>query len=777
MAFEQDGRDLHELGYPIIPLTKGTKACHLKGWPDVRINPANIKNTLERWMGDKRYEGWGILTTVVPAIDLDILDVEIVDALFDYIQTLFPEDQKNILRRIGRAPKLLIPCRYRFDDDPFRKMSSRAFTDLEGHKHQVEILARGQYFAAYGIHPETGKEYEWPDRDLMEVLPEDLPELTVEIAEQIIEKFESMVPAGWTEIDGSGDTKHKTSNRVSREWFESRPADVSTERLREYLHLISPEDHTLWVKIGFALYHQYRGADEGFDLWCNWSARSIKYKEAEMEGRWRSMNVLPKNQEPVTARFIIKLGAEAGGAHADGPLLDALDRYVLVTSATATGLPGVADKRLPANVDPMTMKSFETRLANISVGVPKPNAKTKDELILKPLALVWLQHPDRDTVDGVVYAPGLGRYINRNEQTLLNQFHKPIAAASYDKAQLAPFFKLMNHLFPDETERDWFIKWMAFTYKHPEERPHVTPLHIAPDTGTGRGTLVVILQKLLGRWNVKRTNMADMMKGAYNEYLDRSTLVIVDEIGSGGHKYDAMAVLNEVLTESDTNVNRKFGAKGTVDIYCNFLFLSNERDAISLPINDRRMNVFVSDNGRLPVSFYEELRQWCGYTDRHTTTPGIEHLRTYLNAVDLRDFDRARPIENLARRALMHSNMPPLEADFIEWKSSARHPAVMTTPQIRSALSEFSGIDDFDIPSRQMAAIIRKYLLKVDTRVKVDGAKHTVWFTAPGEEVKTLTKRYVKHGVAALRQFVLDQKFNADGSKNELYMGAAETDD
>ena len=64
--------------------------------------------------------------------------------------------------RIGRAPKRLLVY--------------RAATPFAGRKrHPLELLARGQQFVAYAVHPDTGRPYEWPEDSLVELPLSRLP--------------------------------------------------------------------------------------------------------------------------------------------------------------------------------------------------------------------------------------------------------------------------------------------------------------------------------------------------------------------------------------------------------------------------------------------------------------------------------------------------------------------------------------------------------------------------------------------------------------------------
>src|SRR5262249_41193971 len=100
----------------------------------------------------------GILAKWTPAVDIDVMDGMIANSIADCAAELVDESGW-LLVRFGRHPKRAILFR---TDKPFDKIRTPDFTSLDGVTHHVEILCDGQQLAAFGRHPDTGNEYEWP---------------------------------------------------------------------------------------------------------------------------------------------------------------------------------------------------------------------------------------------------------------------------------------------------------------------------------------------------------------------------------------------------------------------------------------------------------------------------------------------------------------------------------------------------------------------------------------------------------------------------------------
>jgi Bifunctional DNA primase/polymerase, N-terminal len=138
----------------------------------------------------------GILTKWTPAIDIDVTDGGVANAIADRAAELIEEDAPMAVR-FGKHPKRAILFR---TDEPFDKIRTSDFASPDGATHHVEILCDGQQLAAFGRHPETGNEYEWPKGAPGSIRQSELPLLTKAMAKQLVDAAaDIMRRAGWEE--------------------------------------------------------------------------------------------------------------------------------------------------------------------------------------------------------------------------------------------------------------------------------------------------------------------------------------------------------------------------------------------------------------------------------------------------------------------------------------------------------------------------------------------------------------------------------------------------
>jgi hypothetical protein len=167
---------LADLGYSPIPLHG--KRPFQNGWQH-RRDP-----DLE-WIAGQVSEcsahNLGIVCGRLVAVDVDVLDPDLAYE----VDALAVARLGDAPLRIGRWPKRLRVYRI---SEPVGYMAA----GCEGAR--VEILGEGRQFAAYGIHPDTGQPYVWPDGDLTEQALEDLSLVTPDALRHFVAEVEAMLP-------------------------------------------------------------------------------------------------------------------------------------------------------------------------------------------------------------------------------------------------------------------------------------------------------------------------------------------------------------------------------------------------------------------------------------------------------------------------------------------------------------------------------------------------------------------------------------------------------
>lgn len=290
-ANEQDLTDLrlalHRNGYRPVPVLGphvATKAAGkrpvMKSWEAVCA--AADETEITRWTKAQRNcTNTGLLCRDVVGIDIDVLDRDHAHRL-----TCIATEMLGMTpaARIGRAPKILLTFR---TDDPYDKVQTPEFHMLDGTVARVEVLATGQQFVAFGIHPDTKAPYHWPECSPLDVPLHELPLVSRDQCAAFITAADAYLR------QHGGQTKADTRD-VEREGRKvaglRRREPPSSELVEEALSYIPNDDlsYDEWIRVGLALYAAL-GA-EGRVLWEEWSAQAAKNDPPYTAEKWDSFS-------------------------------------------------------------------------------------------------------------------------------------------------------------------------------------------------------------------------------------------------------------------------------------------------------------------------------------------------------------------------------------------------------------------------------------------------------------------------------------------------------
>lgn len=170
---------LYLSGYGPIPIAQGEKYPKgFNGWQEIKL-------PVSPWPNEY---GIGIRCGKIIGIDIDVLDSDMVQELLKCFRGL------NIITRIGQPPKLLVPV---IAPEVTKKLTSKKYKDHDGNINQIEILAHGNQFVAYHIHPDTNRPYEWSG-DFVNYAPPCVP---LALINSLFDRFYELADtAGWQNI-------------------------------------------------------------------------------------------------------------------------------------------------------------------------------------------------------------------------------------------------------------------------------------------------------------------------------------------------------------------------------------------------------------------------------------------------------------------------------------------------------------------------------------------------------------------------------------------------
>jgi hypothetical protein len=276
-------KNLAALGYEPVPIIRGEK------------RPAVDKWQAGGWEAhSQQYETnyTGLLTRFNPGVDIDVSDDELVQAIRAIVFDVAGCHEVPPPRRIGNAPRELLLFR---TEEEFPKVSTAAYalkTDkpdatgkIKGSK--VEILASGQQFVAYAIHPDTGKPYQWNGGgEPLDMERSKLVTLDEQQAKEIVARCEVLLSLHGQLVERRSITSDSGGTLADRIPNERQEADDPIMALSAVGAMPNPNlPFDDWLRILYAT----KGAlkEEGRSAFMRWSAKSIKHDQAFADREWQ----------------------------------------------------------------------------------------------------------------------------------------------------------------------------------------------------------------------------------------------------------------------------------------------------------------------------------------------------------------------------------------------------------------------------------------------------------------------------------------------------------
>ena len=283
-------------GYVPVPIRTGQKFPVEKNWQTIykSADEAAIRSWKTKLPGCR---STGILTGKIVGADIDVLDEPLACAIEALAYDVLGPSP---LKRIGLSPKRLLGYR---SIEPFSKIDGGEFY-IGVQKHKIEILAQGQQFVAYGIHPDTQLPYEWIGRTPCEV-PFDQLQIVTEA------QFRDFVSKAKALLLRAGATSNPSSNgaiamndcrpemgpslinqsEVDDPFAGLQPRlNLTVEQMQQILGQLDPDiGRNDWLRVGMGLHHETHGDDIGFAIWNDWSSGGQKYRgENDLRRQWKS---------------------------------------------------------------------------------------------------------------------------------------------------------------------------------------------------------------------------------------------------------------------------------------------------------------------------------------------------------------------------------------------------------------------------------------------------------------------------------------------------------
>jgi Family of unknown function (DUF5906)/Primase C terminal 2 (PriCT-2) len=423
---------------------------------------------------------------------------------------------------------------------------------------------------------------------------------------------------------------------------------VEEDKLRYMLSLLPNDDSMaenepeglwgFWNKVAMIMWDETHGADEGLELFREWSKKNAKHTDQGTDKKWQLLNSCPPERITVGSLFHLVEKIEPGWQRQWGRVQNRAT-WTTVEERRAAQIrenTEIGEEILePLLSVVMTLKEMQERLVwvggsgavvdRVTGRIRKKETATteyaastyKTEKKDIPALKLWFTLPDRTSVDTIAWVPGADQFCAPPEalegfKTAFNTWQglSPMPVPANWEQHAQPFLDHVTYLVPDEIQRRKFMQWLAHIVQCPDILPHTSYLFVTPTTGTGRNLLASILVRVLKGYVGVGVSLPDLLEGrGFNGRLSRKLLCIVDEAREGptNQRYQRENRLRSLITEEHRLINPKYGLQSIEKNCCRWLMFSNYLDALPFNNEDRRIEVVANPTIRKPDEYYERL--------------------------------------------------------------------------------------------------------------------------------------------------------------------------
>ena len=221
----------------------------------------------------------------------------------------------------------------------------------------------------------------------------------------------------------------------------------------------------------------------------------------------------------------------------------------------------------------------------------------------------------RKVVEDWIYDPknydSKNRLVEQDKKLYLNSFIPSDLVPEHGGINL--WDHLLNHIFNDQTKyKDHFLDWLSYQVQHRGEKIRYACILVTTNYQVGKGSMWRAIKLMFGSHNAKEIDVGqalDKSKG----YLTNSQIVLIDEMQSAGKFDEKMALLNNlkrIITEENISSRALYIDYKIIKSCTNYLLFTNNKDALSLPPNEVRYWVYISEQPRLNDKFYADYHKW-----------------------------------------------------------------------------------------------------------------------------------------------------------------------
>jgi Bifunctional DNA primase/polymerase, N-terminal/Family of unknown function (DUF5906)/Primase C terminal 2 (PriCT-2) len=428
--------------------------------------------------------------------------------------------------------------------------------------------------------------------------------------------------------------------------------DVALEKLHKWIVGQDPNmEYDDWYKVGAKLHHATHGAEEGLEIWKDWSSKATRTQHgkdtpvqanANCRAHWLSFSS-PKGKILATLDNEIPADADEFEVITDEPAATAADTPIekkvreaarQQRNAAIAGLEAkvvyVVNSERYFDINRHKLIGSDSALEHLftsSMPLGK-NGRMNPVKVLK-------NSTSKKLVEALGFHPGEGALFTAGEDTFANLYRnrlpKPLEPTIEERKRIDWLFDRID----DPIYSTWLKQYYAHVVQQPGTKLKSAPLLWSETQRNGKTTLLKAIPSLLVGMEYSADVSYEMLNHPHNDYLVGMWHVNLTEFraGSRGERTMVNNKLKAYIADDMIPLHPK-GTKGyTMPNHFFVTASSNEEDAAAIDNNDERWGVHEFKQPK----FTDAERKWIYY--QFLLLPrAAAVLRHYFLHVDLDGF-------------------------------------------------------------------------------------------------------------------------------------------
>jgi len=242
-------------------------------------------------------------------------------------------------------------------------------------------------------------------------------------------------------------------------------------------------------------------------------------------------------------------------------------------------------------------------------------------------------NPDSIRAQKITFDPKVKQQIfTKDGTTYLNDYEDP--KPKRVKGDITKFLNHLAYLVPDELNREYLIKWIAYKIQNPGKKMMCSILMMSEVEGVGKTTIFKMMRHCLGYDYATQVQQKQVMS-QFNDWAVNKLLIGVEEIAIKGNYEERstnMDIFKFLITEDTLNINLKNEKNYVIPNLIDCLFFSNNPQPITLTPWSRRFWVWKVEASAKTKDYYIDLYDWFENKD------GYAMCYDYFLEYEIKDF-------------------------------------------------------------------------------------------------------------------------------------------